>query len=110
MSLEELEEQVRQLRTPDLVKFAEWFDVYREASVLAGDEVAGDLPAAQREEGLRRQSEYRANPAIATAWNDGFFDRLRQRLVDVRAKFRVIDTPQSACSRILANSSWVSVT
>ena len=83
MSLEELEMQVQQLPKPDLAKFTEWFDQYREASVLAGD-APSEVEAAQQEEVLRRHAEYLANPSAATAWDDGFFDRLRQRLADAR--------------------------
>ena len=85
MSLKELELQVQQLGKPDLVKFSEWFDGFREANVLTGD-AAGDIEVIQKEEVLRRQAEYLANPSIATAWDDGFFDRLRQRLADARAQ------------------------
>ena len=85
MSLKELEMQVQQLPKSDLVKFSEWFDVFREVNVLTGD-APGDLEGAQQEEVLRRRAEYLANPSIATAWDDGFFDRLRQRLADARAQ------------------------
>jgi hypothetical protein len=85
VSLKELERQVQQLPKPDLAKFSEWFDVFREANVLT-EEASGDVAGAQQEEVLRRQSEYLANPSLATAWDDGFFDRLRQRLADARAQ------------------------
>jgi hypothetical protein len=85
VSLKELEIQVQQLPKPDLVKFSEWFDIFREAKVLTGD-APGDIERAQQEEVLRRQAEYLANPSLATAWDDGFFDRLRQRLADARAQ------------------------
>jgi hypothetical protein len=85
VSLKELEMQVQQLPKPDLVKFSEWFDVFREANVLT-EEAPGDIANAQQEEVLRRQAEYIANPSLATAWDDGFFDRLRQRLADARAQ------------------------
>ena len=75
MSLKELEKQIQQLPKPDLEKFGEWFDEYRECSGLAAD---------QQAEVLRRQSEYLANPSTASLWDDGFFDRLRQRLADAR--------------------------
>jgi hypothetical protein len=85
VSLKELEMQVQQLPKPDLARFSEWFDVFREANVLTTGAL-GDIEAAQREEVLRRQTEYLANPSLATAWDDGFFDRLRQRLADARAQ------------------------
>ena len=85
MSLKDLELQVQQLPKPDLVKFSEWFDLFREAHVPAGD-APGEIEGAQQEEVLRRQAEYLANPALATSWDDGFFERLRQRLADARAQ------------------------
>jgi hypothetical protein len=85
VSLKELEIQVQQLPKPDLVKFSEWFDIFREVNVMTGD-APDDLEGAQQEEVLRRQAEYLANPSLATAWDDGFFDRLRQRLADARAQ------------------------
>jgi hypothetical protein len=86
MSLEELEKQVQHLPARDLTRFAEWFAVYREASVLAGEDNRSDIEIAQQEELLRRQADYLSDPSIATAWDDGFFDRLRQRLADARAQ------------------------
>jgi hypothetical protein len=77
--------QVQQLPRQDLVKFGEWFDVFREANVVAGG-APSEIEGAQQEEVLRRQAEYLANPSVATAWDDGFFDRLRQRLADARAQ------------------------
>jgi hypothetical protein len=85
VSLKELETQVQQLPKPDLVKFSEWFDAFREVNLLTGD-APGDIEGAQQEEVLRRQAEYLANPSLATAWDDGFFDRLSQRMADVRAQ------------------------
>jgi hypothetical protein len=90
VSLKELETQVQQLPKPELAKFSEWFDQFREANVLTGD-APGNIEGAQQEEVLRRQAEYLANRSLATAWDDGFFDRLRQRLADAR--------PQKAASR-----------
>ncbi len=77
--------QVQQLPKPDLAKFSEWFDLFREANVLT-EGAPGDIEGAQEEEVLRRQAEYLANPSLATAWDDGFFDRLRQRLADARSQ------------------------
>jgi hypothetical protein len=85
VSLKELEMQVQQLPKSDLVKFSEWFEVFREVTDLT-EQDAGDIEGAQQEEVLRRQAEYLANPSLATAWDDGFFDRLRQRLADARAQ------------------------
>jgi hypothetical protein len=81
--LKELEMQVQQLPKPDLAEFSEWFDVFREAKVLT-EGASSEIESAQQEEVLRRQAEYLANPSLATPWDDGFFDRLRQRLADAR--------------------------
>lgn len=86
MSLEELEKRVQQLPTRDLAKFAEWFDVFREATVVAGEGDVGEVAEVQKEELLRRRAEYLANPSLATPWDDGFFERLCQRLGDARAQ------------------------
>ena len=80
MSLQELENHVEKLSGADLAKFVEWFDTFREAAAIVGD----DVTQAQKEELLRRKAEYLRNPDLATPWDDGFFDRLRQRLADAR--------------------------
>jgi hypothetical protein len=85
VSLKELEMQVQQLPEPDLARFSEWFDVFRETNDLTGD-APRDTVGAQQEEVLRRQAEYLANPSLASSWDDGFFDRLRQRLADARTQ------------------------
>jgi hypothetical protein len=85
VSLKELELRVQQLPRPELVKFSQWFDDFREITVLPAD-VPGEIEGAQQEEVLRRHAEYQANLAIATAWDDGFFDRLCQRLADAPAQ------------------------
>ncbi len=85
MSLKELELQVQQLPKPELAKFSEWFDVFREATALTAG-APGEIDRAQHEEVLRRQAEYLADPSLASEWDDGFFDRLRQRLADARAQ------------------------
>ena len=77
--------QVQQLPKTDLVKFSEWFDVFRDANALTMDAL-GDIEVAQQEEALRRQAEYLADPSLASSWDDGFFDRMRQRLADARAQ------------------------
>jgi hypothetical protein len=85
VNLNDLEKQVQQLPKTDLAKFTEWFDVFREANALTAD-TPGDIEGAQQEEVLRRQADYLANPSLASDWDDGFFDRLRQRLADARAQ------------------------
>jgi len=85
VSLNELELQVQQLPKSDLEKFSQWFEGYREVKGVAGDP-PGEVEAAQRDEVLRRRSEYLDNSAVASDWDDGFFDRLRQRLADARAQ------------------------
>ena len=86
MSLNDLEQQVQRLPATELVKFAQWFETYREVRVLAGEETTEGVNKDQLEELLRRREEYRSNPSLATPWDDGFFDRLRQRLADVRSE------------------------
>jgi hypothetical protein len=84
MTLAEIEAQVQSLPRQELLLFANWFDAYRE---IAGD-LQGETEAmvqtylAQKEEILRRKEEYLAESSSATAWDDSFFDRLRQSLVN----------------------------
>lgn len=61
MSLNELEMQVQQLPKPELAKFSERFDVFREANALTAD-AQGDIAAVQREEVLRRKFEDPGQP------------------------------------------------
>jgi hypothetical protein len=85
VSLKELEKQVQLLPKAELMKFSEWFDLFRDAHLLVEDS-ASDIEAAHKEEVLRRQAEYLSDPSLATSWDDGFFDRLRQQMADVRAQ------------------------
>lgn len=84
MNLKELTRHIEELPQPEFVKFSEWFDVYREASGLIGD--SSEIADAQQQELRRRQAEYLADRSAGTDWDDGFFDRLRQRLADARAQ------------------------
>ncbi len=68
---------------PDLAKFSEWSDLFREATVQT-DGAPGSIEGPQREESLRRQAEY--HPTLTTARDGGFFDRMRQSLADTRAQ------------------------
>ena len=81
MSLQELENHVQKLSGAEFARFVEWFDTFRESSAIVGD----DVTEAQKEELLRRKAEYLRNLELATPWDDGFFDRLRQRLADARS-------------------------
>lgn len=83
MSLEELTRQITRLPEPDLLKFSEWFDAYREAAKLT--ENPATIRGAHEEELRLRKAEYLADRSSASAWDDGFFDRLRQHLADARA-------------------------
>jgi hypothetical protein len=74
VNLKELENQVQLQPKADLMKFSEWFELFREAHLLVEDS-ASDSEAAHQEEVLRRQAEYLSNPSLATSWDGGFFDR-----------------------------------
>lgn len=83
MTLEELTRQITRLPERDFLKFSEWFDVYREAATLT--DAPATIRGAHEEELHLRKAEYLADRSSARAWDDGFFDRLRQHLADARA-------------------------
>ena len=79
MNLKEIEMNVERLRKADLIKFIEWFDGFREATVLEGD---GDTAKAQQEEVIRRKAEYLANPSWLLLGTMVFSIGCGKRLVD----------------------------
>ncbi len=78
MSVKELEAQVQALPPRELKQFANWFDSFRQASMV-------DVSAEQQSELLRRRAEFLADPSLAEPW-EGTADRVRQHLHERRAK------------------------
>jgi hypothetical protein len=87
MSVEQIEEQIRQLRTSDLVQLTEWFHSYlsaRSPSFPAGEGMnwpEGPELVAELE---RRLAEFKADPSIASPFAPDYFDHLEQQLADER--------------------------
>ncbi len=83
MSLQELEQKIRQLRTDELIKFAEWFDGYCAEGMPA--ENPDDISEGQKAELRRRKTEYLSNRAIASDWDEASFDRFIKQLEDAHS-------------------------
>ena len=81
MNVKELEQQVRSLPAPQLKRFSQWFDDYRQQSPSSPASVNSedDLSAKQKEEILLRRAAYLADPSIATPW-EGAPERLIKQL------------------------------
>ncbi|HEY2952996.1 MAG TPA: hypothetical protein VGK40_10455 [Verrucomicrobiae bacterium] len=89
MSIEQIEEQIRQLPARDLVRLTEWFTNYlsdrRPSSPASPDTDWPESPelVAELE---RRLAEFKSNPAIATPFEPDYFDNLKRQLADERAQ------------------------
>jgi hypothetical protein len=80
----ELKKQVQALPPNELERFSQWFDTYRETSLLAtpAEPRPEDLSEEQKEEILRRRAAYLADPSMATPWTgtaERLLDQLRAR-------------------------------
>jgi hypothetical protein len=84
-TLAEIESAVLDLPPVERARFVQWLDEKRVELLPAeaGDVV--EIADVQRREVLRRRDELIANPALAQPFGDGYFDRLRQKVADVRA-------------------------
>ncbi len=67
MSIQQLEQTVRNLSAEELAKFAEWFDTYR-TTFEPADADDGELSAGQRAELDRRLDALDADPSLAVPW------------------------------------------
>jgi hypothetical protein len=89
MSVEQIEEQIRQLQTSDLLQLTEWFNGYlltRLPSSPAGE--GADWPESPElvAELERRLAEFKADPSIATPFEPDYFNHLKEQLADERAQ------------------------
>ena len=84
-TLLEIESAVRELPSVERVRFVEWLDENRCELLPAEVGEAVEIAEAQRREVLRRRDELLRNPALAERIDDEYFDRLRDKLADVRA-------------------------
>lgn len=89
MSVEQIEEQIRQLQRSDLVRLTEWFNGYLSAHSPSSSEGEGtDWPESPElvAELERRLAEFKADPSIATPFEPDYFNHLKQQLADERAQ------------------------
>ena len=84
-TLAEIESAVRELPPVERVRFVEWLDENRRELLPAEAGEPAEIAEAQRREVLRRRDELLANPALAQGFDDEYFNRLRQKIADVRA-------------------------
>ena len=83
-TIAEIESAVMGLSPQDRAQLVTWLDDHRN-ELLPGDHVTAEIAEAPRREVLRRRDELIANPALAQKFDDGYFDRLRWKVADVRA-------------------------
>jgi len=65
MSVDQIEEQIRQLTASDLSQFTKWFGQYL-ADLVSSPELGWQESADQIAELDRRLAEFKADPALAT--------------------------------------------
>jgi hypothetical protein len=80
----EIESAVRGLPLGERARFIEWLDEKRGELLPAEADDASEVAESLRREVLRRRDELRANPALAQRFDDRYFERLRERVADVR--------------------------
>jgi hypothetical protein len=85
MSVDQIEEQIRGLTPGDLGRLTEWFGQFLAERVSASS-ADWQESAEQIAELDRRLAEFKADPAIATHFETGYFDDLKRRLADERAQ------------------------
>ena len=83
-TLAEIESAVQELPPADRVSFVEWLDENRNDLLPPDANDAAELAEAQRQEVLRRRDELMKNPQLAQPFDDGYFNRLRNKVADVR--------------------------
>jgi hypothetical protein len=85
MSVDQIEEQIRQLTDSDLSRFTKWFGEYL-ADRVSSPELDWQESADQIAELDRRLAEFKADPTLATPFKSDYFDNLKRQLADDRAK------------------------
>lgn len=83
-TLAEIESAVLELPLGERARFVQWLDDNRCELLPAETGDVADVTEAQRTEILRRRDELLANPALAQRFDDDYFNRLRQKIADVR--------------------------
>ena len=85
MSVDQIEEQIRQLAPGDLGRLTEWFGQFLAERVAAP---GSDWPESAEQIAVldRRLAEFKADPGIVTPFEPDYFDNLKRQLADERAK------------------------
>ena len=86
MSLEQLEDKIRQLPPEELAQLTGWFDQFLGRSAPADTDDDIDLTDEEKGELLRRREQLTDNPALARPLDDAYFERLKRDLADARAR------------------------
>ena len=80
MSVQEIEQRVRQLPPDELRRFAEWWESYRESALLPQPPGDNSVPPVETEavkqELQRRRQEYRDHPERFERMDDAALDRM----------------------------------
>ena len=84
MSVEQIEATLLQLPREERRRFADWFFAH-EAEILSPQDDEAIHPEVQAEI-LRRRDELDANPGLAVPVTDEWFDDLKRKLADARAR------------------------
>jgi hypothetical protein len=84
MSLDQLEQKVLSLPREERRKFARWF--YENENEILEPHDDDEISPAVRAEILRRRDELIANPGLAVPVTDEWFENLKRKLADARAR------------------------
>ena len=89
MSIEQIEDQIRQLPADELARLAQWFGGFlaaRVSTAIPGEASDWQEPPEMVAELERRLAEFKTQPSIATPFEPDYFDNLKQHLANERAK------------------------
>jgi hypothetical protein len=85
MSVDQIEEQIRQLTSSDLSRLTKWFESFL-ADRASSPDSDWQESADQIAELDRRLAEYKADAELAAPFASDYFERLKRQLADDRAK------------------------
>ena len=75
MSVDQIEEQIRQLTASDLSRFTKWFEQYL-TDHISSPELDWQESAELIAELDRRLTEFKADPTLAAPFSSDYFDKL----------------------------------
>jgi hypothetical protein len=84
VSVEQIEKSLLQLPREERRQFADWF--YRHENEIFEPHDDDEISPAVKAEILRRRDELDANPGLAVPVADEWFDGLKRKLADARAR------------------------